>query len=57
MLEIRLAGGKPYKEVNIMNKILEKYNYALFTTDGKKFTFDKSNYPKICDLIAKPLIK
>jgi FkbM family methyltransferase len=44
-------------DINAPIQILEKYNYALFTTDGKKFTFDKSNYPKICDLIAKPLIK
>jgi len=38
-------------------QILKKYNYDLFTTDGKVFIFDKDNYPKICDLIAKPSIQ
>ncbi len=38
-------------------QILKKYSYDLFTTDGKVFIFDKENYPKICDLIAKPSIK
>ncbi len=38
-------------------QILKKYNYDLFTTDGELFLFNKDDYPKICDLIAKPSIK
>ena len=35
-------------------KILLKYNYNLFTVDGKDYKFDNDNIPKICDLIAIP---
>jgi len=35
--------------------ILLKYGYNLFTVDGKPFSFDKNNIPKICDLIALPM--
>jgi FkbM family methyltransferase len=38
-------------------QILKKYNYDLFTTDGELFLFNKDDYPKICDLIAKPSVK
>jgi len=34
-------------------KTLLKYDYDIFTVDGKEFTFDSNNVPKICDLIAR----
>ena len=41
-------------ELDAPIKILKKYNYSVFTIDGGEFEFNKDNYPKICDLIAKP---
>lgn len=40
-------------EIDAPIQILKKYKYDLYTTDGRMFVFDKNNYPKICDLIAK----